>query len=275
MINIIYGVPKAGDTNISGIKYGLILFETPLIEFPCMLIVLLLVALLIKKLSIMSEMLTVEDEHMLNEKKKVKTLRDMQRKSTILSAIYYVFYLSIELLLLFILLINVVSKVNLSNFCLNLYMVMYLIYPSLARRHIRKFLFVVEAFNLVNYVYAIFIASSDEGFFVGEVGNLIGIDSYDVYVRKYFNTIPTFRIVALIVITMTIWNTLPSNVDESTNDKSDFEGKLYKTLYGFSRCVTETVYIFISIIKKLMIWICYTLIFLILIVNDHSIKNWL
>ena len=219
-----------------------------------MLFVLLLVVLLMKKMKNLSERLKGEDEHTFIEKEKVKTLRTIQKRSSILSVIYYVFYLSIEVLLLFILLINVVSKVNLSNFCLNLYMVMYLIYPQFARRHIRMFLFIVEAFNVVNYVYAIFIATSDGNFFVGEMGNLIGIDSYDAYTRKYFNVIPTFRIIALIIITMTIWNTLPTNVDDEANDKTDFEAKLYKTLYGYSKCFTESLYIFFSIIKKLMIW---------------------
>ncbi|CAI2386722.1 unnamed protein product [Moneuplotes crassus] len=274
IINILYSKQGHYNTNIHNVKYGIIVFETPIIEFPLMLFVLLLVALLVKKMSSISEVLSVEDEHVMFQKKKAKAIKEMQNRNTILSAIYYLFYLSIEVLLLFILLMNVVSKVNLSNFCLNLYLVMYLIYPSLARKHIRKFLFVVEGFNLVNYVYAIFIASSDGSFFAGEVGNFIGIDSYDVYMRKYFNTIPTLRIVALIIVTMTVWNTLPTDVDEDIGDQSDFEGKLYKTLYSYSRCFTESIYLFISVIKKLTIWICYALIFLILIANDLSIKNW-
>jgi hypothetical protein len=154
-------------------------------------------------------------------------------------------------------------------------MVMYLIYPAFARRNIRKFLFVIEVFNLINYVYGIIIASSEGNFYVGEIGNLIGIDSYDVYVRKYFNVIPTFRIVALIIVTMTIWNNIPIEEDNFNSDKSDFEAKLYKTLYGYSKCVTETIYIFFNVIKNLVVWICYALIFLILIINDHSIKNWI
>jgi hypothetical protein len=154
-------------------------------------------------------------------------------------------------------------------------MVMYLIYPAFARRNIRKFLFVIEVFNLINYVYGIIIASSEGNFYVGEIGNLIGIDSYDVHVRKYFNVIPTFRIVALIIVTMTIWNNIPIEEDNFNSDKSDFEAKLYKTLYGFSKCVTETIYIFFNVIKNLVVWICYALIFLTLIVNEHNIKNWI
>lgn len=243
VINILINVPEGQVHNLNNIKYGIIIFEKPVIEFPVMLSILLLVGLLALKLNILSEMLEGQDEKSFAEKKKMKTLRNIQKRSSILSIIYYVFYLSIEVCLLFILLINVVSKVNLSNFCLNLYMVVYLIYPAFARRNIRKFLFVIEVFNLINYVYGIIIASSEGDFFVGEIGNFIGIDSYDVYVRKYFNVIPTFRIVALIIVTMCIWNTLPQDQDETNNDKSDFEAKLYKTLYGYSRCFTETIYI--------------------------------
>ena len=105
---------------------------------------------------------------------------------------------------------------------------------------------------------------------MGEVGNIIGIDIYEVHVRKYFNVIPTFRIIALIVVTMTIWNTLP-NEDDANAD--DFEAKLYKTLYGYSKVFTEFIYTFFSICRSLVIWICYALIFAILIINDHSIKN--
>ena len=147
---------------------------------------------------------------------------------------------------------------------------MYLIYPSYARRNIRIFLFLIELFNLINYVYGIIIASSEGIFYVGEVGNLIGIDIYEVHVRKYFNVIPTFRIIALIIITMTIWNTLPNEDDAETDD---FEAKLYKTLYGYSKVFTEFIYSFFSICRSLVIWICYALIFAILIINDHSIKN--
>jgi hypothetical protein len=113
----------------------------------------------------------------------------------------------------------------------------------------------VETFNLVNYVYGIVIASSEGNFFVGEIGNFIGIDSYDVYVRKYFNVIPTLRIVALIIITMTIWNTLPDENEEIDSNKDNFGAKLYKTLYGYSKLFTETVYIFFNVIKDLIVWI--------------------
>lgn len=257
VLNILrYKIAPAKAHILYDIKYGIIIFENPAFDFPLMLFILLLVALLALKLSHLSHMLQGQDEMRFTLRKKAKTLRNIQKKSPILSIIYYVFYLSIEALLLFILLVNVVSKVNLSNFCLNLYLVMYLIYPSFARKNIRKFLFVIEAFNLINYVYGIVIASSEGNFFVGEIGNLIGIDSYDVHVRKYFNVIPTFRIVALIIVTMTIWNTLPSEDDEGfDNDKSDFEAKLYKTMYGYSKCFTETIYIIFNIIRDLTIWI--------------------
>lgn len=257
ILNVLrYKIAPVKDHILFDIKYGIIIFENPAFDFPLMLFILLLVALLALKLSHLSHMLQGQDEMRFTLRKKAKTLRNIQKKSPILSIIYYVFYLSIEALLLFILLVNVVSKVNLSNFCLNLYLVMYLIYPAFARKNIRKFLFVIEAFNLINYVYGIVIASSEGNFFVGEIGNLIGIDSYDVHVRKYFNVIPTFRIVALIIVTMTIWNTLPSEDDEGFgNDKSDFEAKLYKTMYGYSKCFTETIYIIFNIIRDLTIWI--------------------
>ena len=189
-------------------------------------------------------MLQGKDESSFQKHKTMKTLRNIQKQSTFLSMIYYIFYLSIEALLLFILLLNVVSKVNLTNFCLNLYLVVYLIYLNIARRHIQKFLFIIEALNLVNYVYGIIIDSYEKTFSVGEVGNLIGIDSYDVYMRKYFNVIATIRIVALIIVKMAIWNILPNDADEEYQSyKSAFEAKLYKTLYGFSKWFTEVIYI--------------------------------
>lgn len=228
-------MPIPEEHNLTDIKYGVILFENPAFDFPLMLFVLVLVALLSLKLSHLDKIMEGQDEHSFTERKKAKTLRKIQQTSSILSIIYYIFYLSIEACLLLILLMNVVSKVNLSNFCLNLYLVMYLIYPSFARRNIRKFLFVIEVFNLINYVYGIVIASSEGNFFVGEIGNFIGIDSYDVHVRKYFNVIPTLRIVALIIITMTIWNTLPAGTDEVDSDKNNFGAKLYQTMYGYSK----------------------------------------
>ena len=197
-----------------------------------MLFITFLVLLLVIKIEHLTNILGEEDEISYDRKSKRRTLKSIQKRSSILTIIYYVFYLSIEACLLFILLLNVVSKVNLSNFCLNLYLVVYLIYPSFARRHIRLFLFSVELFNLINYVYGIIIASSEGYFSVGEIGNLIGIDSFDVYVRKYFNVIPTLRITALIIVTMTILNTIPK---ESTEEEDDFEAKLYKTMYGYSK----------------------------------------
>ena len=276
IINLIVKVPINESHSLSGIKYGIIIFENPAIEFPIMLFWILLSSLFAIKISNFSEMLQGKDESSFQKHKTMKTLRNIQKQSTFLSMIYYIFYLSIEALLLFILLLNVVSKVNFTNFCLNLYLVVYLIYPDIARRHIQKFLFIIEALNLVNYVYGIIIASFEKTFSVGEVGNLIGIDSYDVYVRKYFNVIPTIRIVALIIVTMTIWNTLPNDTDEEyQSDKSAFEAKLYRTLYGFSKWFTEVIYIWINVIRNLVIWIWYILILLILIQNDHSVKNWI
>ena len=276
IINLIVKVPINESHSLSGIKYGIIIFENPAIEFPIMLFWILLSSLFAIKISNFSEMLQGKDESSFQKHKTMKTLRNIQKQSTFLSMIYYIFYLSIEALLLFILLLNVVSKVNLTNFCLNLYLVVYLIYPDIARRHIQKFLFIIEALNLINYVYGIIIASSEKTFSVGEVGNLIGIDSYDVYVREYFNVIPTIRIFALIIVTMTIWNTLPNDADEEyQSDKSVFEAKLYKTLYGFSKWFTEVIYIWINVIRNLVIWIWYILILLILIQNDHSVKNWI
>lgn len=273
VLNVVMRAPDDGSQGLSNVKYGIIIFESPAVEFPIMLFCILLSALLAIKISNLSEQLQGKDEGSF-QKQKQKTLRNIQKRSSILSVIYYVFYLSIEALLLFILLLNVVSKVNLTNFCLNLYLVVYLIYPGLARRNIRKFLFVIEALNLINYVYGIVIASSDN-FFAGELGNLIGIDSYEVHVRKYFNVIPTIRIVALIIVAMAIWNTLPHEADdEYHSDKSDFEARLYKTLYSFSKCFTEFIYVCFNVVRTLAIWICYALILMILVINDHSVKNW-
>ena len=43
---------------------------------------------------------------------------------------------------------------------------------------------------------------------------------------------------------MTIWNTLPGDADEEyQSDKNNFEAKIYKTLYGFSKWFTEFLYI--------------------------------
>jgi hypothetical protein len=266
IINVMIKLPDDTQESLKNIKFGIIVFESPALEFPIMLLVISLVALLVIKVENLNKLLGEEDEAKYEIKKKQKTLKIIQNQSTVLSIMYYVFYLSIEGLLLFILLMNVVSKVNLSNFCLNLYMVVYLIYPSGARRNIRTFLFIIEVFNLINYVYGIIIASSEGIFYAGEIGNLIGIDSYEVHVRKYFNVIPTLRIIALIIVTMTIWNTLPNDNDEQ---EDDFEAKLYKTLYGYSRCFTEFIYTFFNFCKRMLIWICYFLIFIILIINDH------
>ena len=276
VINLVFKIPAGESHSLSGVKYGIIVFENPYIEFPIMLFWILLSSLFAIKISNFSVMLQGLDESSFQKKKTMKTLRNIQKQSAFLSMLYYIFYLSIEALLLFILLVNVISKVNLTNFCLNLYLVVYLIYPDIARRHIQKFLFIIEALNLVNYVYGIVIASSEMTFSVGEIGNLIGIDWYDVYIRKYFNVIPTIRIIALIIVTMTIWNTLPGDADEEyQSDKNNFEAKIYKTLYGFSKWFTEFLYIWINIIRNLVIWIWYILIFVILIQNDHSIKNWI
>lgn len=125
---------------------------------------------------------------------------------------------------------------------------------------------------MINYVYGIIIASSDGVLIAGEVGNLIGIDSYQVYVRKYFNVIPTIRITALIIITMTIWNTLPN---EGTEEENDFAAQLFKTMYKYSKCFTEYVYSIFNFCSKMIIWVCYALIIVILISNDHSVKNWI
>jgi len=116
VINILFSSSVGFEHNLNNIKYGLILLENPVFDFPIMLFILVLVALLALKLSNLEDMLEGKDEHSFAAKKKAKTLRDIQKRSSILSIIYYVFYLSIEVCLLLILLMNVVSKVNLSNF---------------------------------------------------------------------------------------------------------------------------------------------------------------
>ena len=276
VINLVFKIPAGESHSLSGVKYGIIVFENPYIEFPIMLFWILLSSLFAIKISNFSVMLQGHDESSFQKKRTKYKLKSIQNQSAILSMLYYIFYLSIEALLLFILLLNVISKVNLTNFCLNLYLVVYLIYPDIARKHIQKFLFIIEALNLVNYVYGIVIASSEMTFSVGEIGNLIGIDFYDIYNRKYFNVIPTLRIVALIVATMAIWNTLPGDADEKYQSENNvLEAKIYKTLYEFSECFTNFLYIWINIVRNLVIWIWYILIFVILIQNDRSIKNWI
>jgi hypothetical protein len=116
VVNILIQQPTGLQHNLHNIKYGIIIFETPVIDFYIMLFIVLLVALLSIKLSNLNEELQGKDELSFTLKKKAKTLRNIQKRSSILSIIYYVFYLSIELCLLLILLMNVVSKVNLSNF---------------------------------------------------------------------------------------------------------------------------------------------------------------
>lgn len=102
--------------SLRNIKYGIINFENPAFEFPIMLFVIFLVLLLIIKIEHINKMLGEEDEIYYEMKSKQKTLKNIQKQSSIVSILYYLFYLSIEAGLLLILIINVVSKINLSNF---------------------------------------------------------------------------------------------------------------------------------------------------------------
>ena len=102
--------------SLTYIKYGIIKFESSALDFPIMLFVLFLVELLVIKIETLNTMLGEQDEEKYEMKYKQKTLKSIQKQSSILSIIYYIFYLTIEACLIFILLINVVSKVNLSNF---------------------------------------------------------------------------------------------------------------------------------------------------------------
>ena len=64
------------------------------------------------------------------EKKKKQERMDQARgKGAVYSILFFIFYLNIEVLLIIILMFNVAAQVKIYNFFLNIFLLIYLLYP--------------------------------------------------------------------------------------------------------------------------------------------------
>lgn len=156
-----------------------------------------------------------------------------------------------------------------------MYLVVYMVYSSIARRYIWVFLLVIEILNLVNYIYGVLETSTKSLLYISEFSEIFGIDSYHEFEREYFRVLPTSRSVILIVVSIIIMRIVNFGADPDNQvDSASFRIALYKRLRDLNVVFADTAFILFMRIKKMVIWICYALIFTLLIDINFNFHNW-
>lgn len=156
-----------------------------------------------------------------------------------------------------------------------MYLVVYMVYASIARRYIWVFLFVIEMLNLVNYIYGVLDTSTKSTLYISEFSEIFGIDSYHEYEREHFRVLPTSRSIILIIVSIIIMRIVNFGADPDNQvDSSSFRIALYKRLRDINIVFADTVFILFMRIKKMVIWICYALIFTLLVDLNFNFHNW-
>ena len=120
-------------------RYGFYYFEQPGVEYMIMGAVILMLAVMGKKISadIVEERGRSEEEiKLLQEQKLTERVQNAKDRGSCFKILFFVFILNMEIILLIILLFNVAAQVKVYNFFLNLYLLMYLLKPEFTRANI-------------------------------------------------------------------------------------------------------------------------------------------
>ena len=103
------------------------------------------------------------------------------------------------------------------------------------------------------------------------MGGIFGLDSYNMYHRKYFMVLPQLVSVALITATALVSN---NRAYQKIVGISDFKESMSSTLFQDYRRIYTSIYIFMRLVRTTSVWLCYLVFFFLLIINNHNMKNW-